>query len=43
MAQFTDSGADVLPISDATRPQREPIRHLIFGSLATCGSINCRE
>ena len=34
MAQFPDSGADVPPIFDATRPQREPVRHLIFGSLA---------
>ena len=34
MTQFTDSGADVPPIFAATRPQREPVRHLIFGSLA---------
>jgi len=34
MAQFIDSGADVPSFSAATRPQREPVRHLIFGSLA---------
>ena len=34
MAQFTDSGADVPLVSGATRPQRKPVRHLIFGSLA---------
>jgi hypothetical protein len=34
MFQSTDSGADVPPISDAVQPQREPVRHLLFGSLA---------
>jgi len=34
MCQFTASGADVPPISDAVSPHREPIRHLLFGSLA---------
>jgi len=34
MAQFTDSGADVPPNSDAAQPQREPVRHMLFGSLA---------
>jgi hypothetical protein len=34
MAQFIDSGADVPSNSDAVSPQREPIRHLLFGSLA---------
>jgi len=34
MAQFLDSGADVPSNSDAPRTQREPVRHLLFGSLA---------
>ena len=34
MAQFTDSGADVPSISGAAQPQREPVRHMLFGSLA---------
>jgi len=34
MFQFTDSGADVPSNSDARSPQREPVRHLLFGSLA---------
>ena len=34
MFYFTDSGADVPLSSDAVQPQREPVRHLLFGSLA---------
>ncbi len=34
MAQFIDSGADVPSSSAAVQPQREPVRHLLFGSLA---------
>ena len=34
MAQFIDSGADVPSNSAAVQPQREPVRHLLFGSLA---------
>ena len=34
MFYCTDSGADVPSSSDAVQPQREPVRHLLFGSLA---------
>ena len=34
MFYFTDSGADVPSNSDTVQPQREPIQHLLFGSLA---------
>jgi len=34
MFYFTDSGADVPSNSAAAQPQREPVRHLLFGSLA---------
>jgi len=34
MAQFIDSGADVPSNSAAVQPQREPVRHVLFGSLA---------
>ena len=34
MFYFTDSGADVPSNSDAAQPQRQPVRHLLFGSLA---------
>ena len=34
MDQFTDLGADVPSNSDAAQPQREAVRHMLFGSLA---------
>jgi len=43
MFQFTDSGAHMPSNFDAAQPQREPIRPLLFGSLAAVqlsGSIN---